>query len=153
MTAPHDRDVLGSLEQTQALVEAGTLPPAVEVRVDRVADTIRDLLELDSPAPTEMRVVLASVAHGCLAERVRDYQRLPRAYADGRAVAAGRTTLMALVDTLDELGLTLDRLYDAVCREDHPALERHSRHLAEAFQSPSGASVEEVTGLVQGPTP
>ena len=48
MTSPHDRDVLGNLEQTQALVEAGTLPPAVEVRVDRVADTIRDLLELES---------------------------------------------------------------------------------------------------------
>ena len=95
-----------------------------------------------------MSVVLGAVAHGCLAERVRDYQRLPRAYADRRVVTGGRTTLMLLVDMLDELGLTLDRLYDAVRREDQDALERHSRHLAQAFPSPSGASADEVAGVV-----
>ena len=48
-------------------------------------------------------------------------------------VSKGKTSLMVLCDQLDLLGVTLDKISDAVSREDANALVAHGQFLAEKF--------------------
>ncbi|MEO5608286.1 MAG: hypothetical protein ABIQ61_05335, partial [Ornithinibacter sp.] len=63
--------------------------------------------------------------------------RLPRQFADNRPVDRGKSSLMVLVDQLDLLAATMDKVFDAVCRSDADALVAHGRFLAEKFGSAS----------------
>jgi hypothetical protein len=49
-----------------------------------------------------------------LPEAIGGYLRLPREWADSRPVDRGKTPLMILVDQLDLLGRTMDRVFDAI---------------------------------------
>lgn len=111
----------GGLAQLQVLLEGQALPTAVAVRVERVLRALRDLEGLDRGTARDA----AGAVLPRLLSQVRGYQRLPRGYADGRAVAGGRTALLVLVDDLDLTGLTLDRVHDALARGDHAALAEH----------------------------
>ncbi len=71
-----------------------------------------------------------------LPEAVGGYLRLPRQFADNRPVDRGKTSLMVLIDQLDLLAATMDKVFDAVCRDDADALVAHGRFLAEKFGSP-----------------
>ena len=72
-----------------------------------------------------------------LPEAVAAYLRLPRDYADHRAVDGGKTSLMVLCDQLDLLASKMDEVFDAVCRADADALIAHGRFLADKFGSGS----------------
>jgi hypothetical protein len=76
-----------------------------------------------------------------LPEAIGGYLRLPRQWADSRPVDRGKTSLMILIDQLDLLAATMDKVFDAVCRADAAALVAHGRFLAEKFghASTSGA--------------
>ncbi|MEO7420852.1 MAG: hypothetical protein ABIU87_00465, partial [Ornithinibacter sp.] len=79
--------------------------------------------------------------------------RLPRQFADNRPVDRGKSSLMVLVDQLDLLAATMDKVFDAVCRSDADALVAHGRFLAEKFGSVSTGGVLDMgSGPVwQGP--
>ena len=68
-------------------------------------------------------------------EAVAAYLRLPRDFADRRAVSGGKTSLTILCDQLDLLGSKMDDVFDAACRADADALIAHGRFLAEKFRS------------------
>ena len=72
-----------------------------------------------------------------LPEAVGGYLRLPRQFADSRPVDRGKSSLMVLIDQLDLLASTMDKVYDAVCRDDAAALVAHGRFLAEKFGAAS----------------
>ena len=72
-----------------------------------------------------------------LPEAIGGYLRLPRQFADSRPVDHGKTSLMILIDQLDLLGATMDKVFDAVCRADADALVAHGRFLAEKFGNAS----------------
>jgi len=76
---------------------------------------------------------VVATATSYLPEAVGGYLRLPREFADRRVVSHGKTSLMVLCDQLDLLGVTLDRISDAVSREDAQALVAHGQFLAEKF--------------------
>jgi len=59
--------------------------------------------------------------------------RLPRQWADSRPIENGKTSLMLLIDQLDLLGATMDKIFDAVVRVDADALIAHGRFLQEKF--------------------
>src|SRR5450759_5011974 len=52
-------------------------------------------------------------------------------------VDRGKTSLMILIDQLDLLAATMDKVFDAVCRADADALVAHGRFLAEKFGNAS----------------
>ena len=68
-----------------------------------------------------------------LPEAIGGYLRLPRQWADSRPVDRGKTSLMILIDQLDLLGATMDKVFDAVNRADAAALIAHGRFLQEKF--------------------
>jgi hypothetical protein len=68
-----------------------------------------------------------------LPEAIGGYLRLPRQWADSRPVDRGKTSLMLLIDQLDLLGSTMDKVFDAVNRADAAALVAHGRFLQEKF--------------------
>ncbi len=68
-----------------------------------------------------------------LPEAIGGYLRLPRQWADSRPVDRGKTSLMMLIDQLDLLGATMDKVFDAVNRADAAALIAHGRFLEEKF--------------------
>ena len=72
-----------------------------------------------------------------LPEAVGGYLRLPRQFADNRPVDRGKSSLMVLIDQLDLLAATMDKIFDAVCRADADALVAHGRFLSEKFGAAS----------------
>ena len=68
-----------------------------------------------------------------LPEAIGGYLRLPRQWADSRPIEAGKTSLMLLIDQLDLLSATMDRIFDAVVRVDADALIAHGRFLQDKF--------------------
>lgn len=141
-------DLAGDVAELDQFVTGDTLPPSVSVRLSRIRDTLDDLLQEASaagdaePSTTAGSAgsdgTLALVSDLVVAARrrvltgVRGYQHLPRDYAQSRPVAGGRTTLLVLVDDLDLVGLSLDRVYDALVRRDDEALRSLARGLGEA---------------------
>ena len=57
---------------------------------------------------------------------------------------------MVLIDQLDLLAATMDKVFDAVCRADADALVAHGRFLAEKFGSASGGGALDI-GSAPGP--
>jgi hypothetical protein len=85
-----------------------------------------------------------------LPEALGGYLRLPRAYADRRPVDGAKTSLMVLVDQLDLLAATMDKILDAVYRADAEALVAHGRFLAEKF---GHSSLDQLGTPGGGPAP
>ncbi|WP_227748681.1 hypothetical protein [Oerskovia douganii] len=136
--APTSADILASVDAVQAQIE-GRVPPAVTARVNRIAKTVDDMaprLDRLGGGSAQAHTVVAT-ATSYLPEAVGGYLRLPRDFADTRAVNRGKTSLMILCDQLDLLGVTLDKISDAVSRADAAALVAHGQFLAEKFQSSS----------------
>ncbi|HET7474931.1 MAG TPA: hypothetical protein VFJ97_02785 [Dermatophilaceae bacterium] len=132
---PTEADLLEALDRTSALVKAGAVPPTVTSRVARVTRIVRDTIPLlprmGAGSPEAYSVMATATDY--LPEAITGYLRLPRSFADHRPVDRGKTSLMILVDQLDLLGSTMDRVFDAVCREDAAALVAHGRFLQEKF--------------------
>lgn len=146
---PTGEEILASVEAVQKRV-AGTVPPAVQARVARIARVVADMVpRLDRPGiGSQQAHTVVATATSYLPEAVDSYLRLPRDFADRRVVANGKTSLMLLVDQLDLLGARLAMISDAVSRQDANALIAHGAFLEEKF---AGSSLTAVTPSTQHP--
>ena len=136
---PTADDLLAALDGVEAMVARGVVPAPVASRVSRVSRVVRDTIPRLSnlgSGSTEAYNVMAT-ATDYLPEAVGGYLRLPRQWADSRPVDRGKTSLMVLIDQLDLLAATMDKVFDAVCRADAAALVAHGRFLAEKFGTAS----------------
>jgi hypothetical protein len=135
---PTSADILASVERVEQQIE-GRVPPAVTARVHRITGTVEEMVpRLDRlGGGSQQAHTVVATATSYLPEAVGAYLRLPRDFADRRVVAQGKTSLMLLCDQLDLLGVTLDKISDAVSRADAAALVAHGAFLAEKFRDSS----------------
>lgn len=132
---PTENDILNALDRTEQLARDARLHPFVLARVSRVARRIRETLPRMKSVGlgnTDAYSVMAT-ATDYLPEALGGYLRLPRDWADSRPIDNGKTSLMLLVDQLDLLGATMDKIFDAVARADADALIAHGRFLTAKF--------------------
>jgi hypothetical protein len=136
--APSDpnADTLAALDGLEVAIR-GKVPATVESRVRRVAATVRETLpRLDQLGASSAQAhAVLRTATSYLPEAVAAYMRLPRDFADRRAISGGKTSLAILCDQLDLLGSKMDDVFDAACRADADALIAHGRFLDEKFSS------------------
>lgn len=119
----------------------GKVPSMVQARVDRITATLRDTvprLNQLGGGSRDAHSVMATVT-SYLPEALGAYLRLPRSFADRRPIEGGKTALLVLIDQLDLLSVTMDEIFEAVCRSDAEALVAHGRFLEEKFGKGSGA--------------
>lgn len=150
---PTAADLLTALDRVEALVADGAVPSPVSSRVNRVARVVRDAIpRLERlGAGSEQAYLVMATATDYLPEAVGGYLRLPREWANSRPVDNGRTSLMVLIDQLDLLARTMDKVLDAVNRSDAAALIAHGRFLTEKFGHQSSGGQLEVDGRLQPP--
>lgn len=136
--APTSDDILAALDRVKAETE-GRVAPFVAARIRRIDETVREMVpRLDRlGGMSQQGHTVVATATSYLPEAVEGYLRLPRDFADRRAVHKGKTSLMILTDQLDILGGTLDRISDAVSRQDASALIAHGQFLADKFAESS----------------
>lgn len=136
---PTSDDLFAALDRVEAMVAGGAVPAPVASRVRRVDRVVRDTIprlpSLGAGSPQAYSVMATATDY--LPEAVGGYLRLPRQFADSRPVDRGKSSLMVLIDQLDLLVSTMDKVYDAVCRDDAAALVAHGRFLAEKFGTAS----------------
>ncbi len=141
--APTNEDLLAALDAVEAMVARGVVPAPVASRVTRVSRTVRDTIpRLSNLGAGSLQAYnVMATATDYLPEAIGGYLRLPRQFADSRPVDRGKTSLMILIDQLDLLAATMDKVFDAVCRSDAAALVAHGRFLAEKFGHASGGGL------------
>ncbi|MFC0628884.1 hypothetical protein [Kribbella deserti] len=154
--APTTEDLLDALVRVEQLVAGGAVPAVVASRVNRVVRTVRDtiprLANLGAGSPQAYSVMATATDY--LPEAISGYLRLPRQWADSRPVDRGKTSLMILIDQLDLLGATMDKVFDAVNRADAAALVAHGRFLAEKFgQASTGGGLALDQNIPSTPAP
>ena len=136
---PTSDDLFAALDRVEVMVAGGAVPAPVASRVRRVDRVVRDTIprlpSLGAGSPQAYSVMATATDY--LPEAVGGYLRLPRQFADSRPVDRGKSSLMVLIDQLDLLASTMDKVYDAVCRDDAAALVAHGRFLAEKFGTAS----------------
>ncbi len=137
---PSSQDLLDAVDAVVQQARDGKAPGMVQSRLGRVARIVRDTVPrldtLGQGSPQAYSVM--ATATNYLPDAIGGYLRLPRQWADSRPVDRGKTALMILIDQLDLLGATMDKVFDAVCRADAEALVVHGRFLAEKFGAASG---------------
>ena len=108
--------------------------PPVQSRVPGLRDRPRDHAPAAQPRTRQPGGVLGDGdRHRLPARGDRRLPRLPRQWADSRPIENGKTSLMLLIDQLDLLAATMDKIFDAVVRVDADALIAHGRFLQEKF--------------------
>lgn len=140
---PTSADLLAAVDRVEAQARTGRVPAPVLVRLGRVTSIVRDTVprldRLGSGSPQAYSVMATATDY--LPEAIGGYLRLPRQWADTRPVDRGKTPLMILVDQLDLLGRTMDKVFDAINRADAEALVVHGRFLQEKFGHASTGGV------------
>jgi hypothetical protein len=138
--APTEQDVLAALNRVNAMLREGNAPPVVISRVVRIArdihETLPRLRNLGLGSMEAYSVVATATSY--LPEAVGGYLRLPREWADTRPIDGYKTSLMVLVDQLELLGSTMDKVLDAANRADAQALLLHGKFLEAKFGTPAG---------------
>lgn len=132
---PTPEEIADSLSRVDQLAADGHVPPAVLSRVHRVTRRLRETLPRMRNAGLDSaeQYSLMATATDYLPEALSAYLRLPRDWADSRPIEGAKTSLLVLVDQLDLLGSTVDKMYDAVLQADAQALIAHGRFLQEKF--------------------
>jgi hypothetical protein len=137
---PTEQDVLAALNRVHAMLREGNAPPVVVSRVVRIARTIHQTLprlrQLGLGSQESHSVVATATDY--LPEAVGGYLRLPREWADTRPVDGSKTSLMLLIDQLELLAVTMDKIFDAANRADAQALIAHGRFLDAKFGHADG---------------
>lgn len=132
---PTRDDLLGAVDRVEGLARDGKVPAPVMQRLVRVTGIVRQTIprmdRLGSGSVAAYNVMATATDY--LPEAIGGYLRLPRHWADTRPVDRGKTPLMILVDQLDLLGRTMDKVFDAINRADAEALVVHGRFLQEKF--------------------
>jgi hypothetical protein len=145
---PTNDDLLAALVRVEQLVAGGAVPAVVASRVARVVRVVRETIpRLGNLGGSVQAYSVMATATDYLPEAIGGYLRLPRQWADTRPVDRGKTSLMILIDQLDLLAATMDKVFDAVNRADAAALIAHGRFLQEKFGTGSTGG-----GLALGPT-
>lgn len=145
---PTTDDLLASLVRVEQLVAGGAVPAVVASRVGRVVRVVRETIpRLGNLGGSMQAYSVMATATDYLPDAIGGYLRLPRQWADTRPVDRGKTSLMILIDQLDLLAATMDKVFDAVNRADAAALITHGRFLQEKFGTGSTGG-----GLALGPT-
>lgn len=142
---PTGPELLERVDQIEADIMAKAkqdrISGVVAYRVADICRTARQVIprldQLGGHGTRDAHSVMATVT-SYLPESLGSYLRLPRDYADNRAVAGGKTSLMVLVDQLDLLSATMDKILDAATRRDVEALVAHGKFLEEKFGDASG---------------
>ena len=137
---PTSQDLLDAIDRVEQQAREGKAPGMVQSRLVRVTQIVRDTvprLETLGQGSLQAYNVMAT-ATDYLPDAIGGYLRLPRQWADSRPVDRGKTSLMILIDQLDLLGATMDKVFDAVCRADAEALVVHGRFLQEKFGAAAG---------------
>lgn len=154
---PTAEDILTALDRTEQLARDAKLHAFVLARVGRVARLIRETLPRMTSAGlgTSESFAVMATATDYLPEALGGYVRLPRDWADSRPIEDGKTSLMLLIDQLDLLGATMDKVLDAVARVDADALIAHGRFLTARFghESTAGELDLSPTARPLGPAP
>jgi hypothetical protein len=153
--APTENDIMNALDRADAMVAGGVVPAPVQSRVKRITSTVRQTmprLRNLGLGSAEAYSVMAT-ATDYLPEAISGYLRLPRDWADSRPIEAGKTSLMLLIDQLDLLGSTMDKIFDAVVRVDAAALVAHGRFLQEKFGHPGNTPTAPPTMSPPSDTP
>ncbi len=132
---PTPEEIADSLAKVDQLAADAHVPPAVLSRVYRVTRRLRETLPRMRNAGLDSaeQYSLMATATDYLPEALGAYLRLPRDWADTRPIEGAKTSLLVLVDQLDLLGATVDKMYDAVLQSDAQALIAHGRFLQEKF--------------------
>ena len=132
---PTEQDVLASLNRVNAMLADHNAPPVITSRVVRIARTINDTLprirNLGLGSMEGYSVVATATTY--LPEAVGAYLRLPRDWADTRPIDGYKTSLMVLVEQLELLASTMDKILDAANRADAQALIAHGMFLDAKF--------------------
>lgn len=152
---PTGQELLTQLDALESDIDekarADRISPVVAVRVHDISATARDIiprLNQLGGGTRDAHSVMATVT-SYLPEALGTYLRLPRTYADTRPVAGGKTSLMVLVDQLDLLSVTMDKILDAATRRDVQALVAHGQFLADKFGHSAGGGTLDL-GLTGG---
>jgi len=132
---PTPEDIASALDIMDTRVVQAAVSTAVLARVKRITSRLRETLPRMSNAglTSADQYSLIATATSYLPQTVGSYVRLPRDWADTRPVDAGRSSLLVLIDQLDLLAETVDKIYDAVLAKDAEALVTQGRFLAEKF--------------------
>lgn len=157
--APTSESLTAALDEVERIAREGAVPGLVMARLKRVTGIVRQTIpRLDAlgAGSTSAYNVMAT-ATDYLPGAIGGYLRLPRNWADTRPVDRGKTSLLILIDQLDLLGSTMDKVFDAVNRADAEALVVHGRFLQEKFGSPAGGELAigagaPVPAMPPGPT-
>ncbi|OYO07557.1 hypothetical protein CGZ98_19145 [Enemella evansiae] len=150
---PTEHDILNALDRTEELAARAQLNPVVLARVRRVSTGVRETLPRMRSVglgSSDSYAVMAT-ATDYLPEALGAYLRLPRDWADSRPIEAGKTSLMLLIDQLDLLGATMDKIFDAVARSDAEALVAHGRFLTARFGGESTGGELDLDAAQQQP--
>ncbi len=136
---PTPQQIADSLVRIDEMAASAKVPPAVLVRVHRVTRRLREILPRMRNAGLDSadEYSLIATATSYLPESLETYIRLPRDWADTRPIEGSKTSLLLLVDQLDLLGATVDKMYDAVLVNDANALITHGRFLQQKFGGPA----------------
>ncbi|WP_323097650.1 hypothetical protein [Intrasporangium sp. YIM S08009] len=132
---PTTDQLLGALDTVEAQARAGRVPGVVLSRLLRVTRVVRETLpRLDQLGlGSAQGFSVMATATDYLPVAIGNYLRLPRDWADTRPIAGGKSSVMLLVDQLDLLGTTMDKVADAVNRADAEAIIVHGQFLEEKF--------------------
>ena len=152
---PTSDDLLAALDDVEAMVAHGAVPAPVASRVSRVSRTVRDTIpRLSTLGGGSLQAYnVMATATDYLPEAIGGYLRLPRQFADSRPVDRGKTSLMILIDQLDLLAATMDKVFDAVCRADADASAGGALSLGpDVAIAPDPASGPGGPGRLQPPT-
>ena len=148
---PTTEALLGALDAIEQQARDGKVPGVVLSRLLRVTRVVRQTLPrlANLGLGSAQGFSVMATATDYLPVAIGNYLRLPRDWADTRPISNGKSSVMLLVDQLDLLGSTMDKVYDAVCRADAQAIIVHGAFLEQKFgQSGAGGSL----GL-DGPDP
>lgn len=142
---PGEPEILASLARVDAMLAEGAVSGLVRSRVARIDRVIRAILPrlptLGVGSADAYAVVATATDY--LPESLGAYLRLPRDWADTRPIDAGRTALMILVDQLELLGATMEKMLDAATRADANSLIAHGRFLEARFgRSATGGALD-----------
>lgn len=132
---PTQQELVGALDHVEQQAREGHVPGVVLSRLLRVTRVVRETIpRLDSLGlGSAQGYSVMATATDYLPVAIGNYLRLPRDWADSRPIAGGKSSVMLLVDQLDLLGATMDKVADAVNRADAEAIVIHGAFLEQKF--------------------
>jgi hypothetical protein len=117
----------------------GKVAADIQLRVERIRDSILVTLEAeqDRVAGDLNAHLIRQTALDYLPTALSSYMALPRAYAERRPVAAGRTPHDVLLEQLDLMDDKMRETADAILAHDSEKLLANGRFLADRFATSS----------------